>query len=231
MFLSYWGDTLWLGHQLGRCWLFGLWWSGSDAGHGIWTSNPWHHEESAEKSTDLDVQRYMAWRSPTTGVSWWNSRIDSRIRSFFLHIILLFGKLRHDFLNTPIHVQVGNASSLSANEDISQEVWMLNSTGTTFIRCWKWTRFSMFRLNLQRETMACFYVLCRIVNSACCWFLSDDKDAALVEALQLYGGTGQRVLVFVAMKKQCDVGAPDIYPLSNGKRVKMCKDVFSLNLR
>ena len=69
--------------------------------------------------------------------------------------------LRHDFLNMPIHVQVGNTSSLSANEDISQEVWMLNS--------------------------------------------ADDKDAALVEALQLYGGPGQRILVFVAMKKQCDV--------------------------
>ena len=71
--------------------------------------------------------------------------------------------LRHDFLNMPIHVQVGSASSLSANEDISQEVWMLNS--------------------------------------------SDEKDAALVEALRLYGGPGQRVLVFVAMKKQCDVEA------------------------
>ena len=37
---------------------------------------------------------------------------------------------RHDFLNSPIHVQVGNAggSSLSANEDISQQVWMLNSS-------------------------------------------------------------------------------------------------------
>lgn len=62
----------------------------------------------------------------------------------------------------PVHVQVGNPSSLSANEDISQQVWMLNS--------------------------------------------SDDKDAALVEALQLYGGPGQRILVFVAMKKQCDAG-------------------------
>ena len=69
--------------------------------------------------------------------------------------------LRHDFLNMPIHVQVGNTSSLSANEDISQEVWMLNS--------------------------------------------ADDKNATLVEALQLYGGPGQRILVFVAMKKQCDV--------------------------
>lgn len=65
------------------------------------------------------------------------------------------------------------------------------------------------------------------IYARCCWFPSDDKDAALVEALQLYGGTGQRVLVFVAMKKQCDVGAPDIRPLSNGKRVKMCKDELS----
>ena len=72
---------------------------------------------------------------------------------------------------------------------------------------------------MQRETVACFNVLCRIVNVACCWFLSDDKDAALLEALRRYGGTGQRVLVFVAMKKHCDVGAPDIYPLSNGKPV------------
>ncbi|CAJ1376130.1 unnamed protein product [Effrenium voratum] len=70
-------------------------------------------------------------------------------------------QLAHDFLNMPVHVQVGNPSSLSANEDISQQVWMLNS--------------------------------------------SDDKDAALVEALQLYGGPGQRILVFVAMKKQCDM--------------------------
>ncbi|CAE7268019.1 RH46 [Symbiodinium necroappetens] len=69
--------------------------------------------------------------------------------------------LAHDFLSSPIHVQVGDTSSLSANEDISQQVWMLNS--------------------------------------------SDDKDAALVEALQLYGGPRQRVLVFVAMKKQCDM--------------------------
>ena len=75
--------------------------------------------------------------------------------------------LRHDFLNQPIHVQVGNTSSLSANEDISQEVWMLNS--------------------------------------------AEDKDAALVEALQLYGGPGQRILVFVAMKKQCDVGASVVW--------------------
>lgn len=81
---SYLGDTLWLGHQLGRCWLFGLWWSGSDAGHGIWTPNPRHHEEGAEKSTDFDVQRYMAWRSATAGVSWWNSRVDSKVRRFFL---------------------------------------------------------------------------------------------------------------------------------------------------
>ena len=77
--------------------------------------------------------------------------------------------LRHDFLNMPIHVQVGNTSSLSANEDITQEVWMLNS--------------------------------------------SDDKDAALVEALQLYGGPGQRILVFVAMKKQCDVRSLAVAPL------------------
>ncbi|CAK9071692.1 unnamed protein product [Durusdinium trenchii] len=70
-------------------------------------------------------------------------------------------QLAHDFLNTPIHVQVGNTSALSANEDISQEVWMLNS--------------------------------------------ADEKDGALVEALRLYGGPGQRVLVFVAMKKQCDM--------------------------
>ena len=70
-------------------------------------------------------------------------------------------------MNQPIHVQVGNTSSLSANEDISQEVWMLNS--------------------------------------------AEDKDAALVEALQLYGGPGQRILVFVAMKKQCDVGASVVW--------------------
>lgn len=33
---------------------------------------------------------------------------------------------------------------------------------------------------------------------------ADEKDGALVEALRLYGGPKQRVLVFVAMKKQCD---------------------------
>lgn len=69
--------------------------------------------------------------------------------------------LAHDFLNSPMHVQVGNPSSLSANEDISQQVVMLNS--------------------------------------------SEEKDAALVQVLRSGANARDRVLVFVAMKKQCDM--------------------------
>jgi len=83
----------------------------------------------------------------------------------------------------PIHVQVGNTSSLSANEDISQEVWMLTS--------------------------------------------ADDKDAALVEALQLYGGPGQRILVFVAMKKQCDVRASGETLQNSNERRSWKADLWS----
>lgn len=37
-------------------------------------------------------------------------------------------RLAHDFLSDPVHVQAGDASSLSANEDIAQQVVMLNSS-------------------------------------------------------------------------------------------------------
>eukprot|EP00401_Gymnodinium_catenatum_P004032 CAMPEP_0117563228 /NCGR_PEP_ID=MMETSP0784-20121206/55383_1 /TAXON_ID=39447 /ORGANISM="" /LENGTH=543 /DNA_ID=CAMNT_0005360861 /DNA_START=37 /DNA_END=1664 /DNA_ORIENTATION=- len=68
--------------------------------------------------------------------------------------------LAHDFLSSPIHVQVGDPSVLSANEDISQQVIMLNS--------------------------------------------SEEKDGTLVRVLRESAGPSQRVLVFVAMKRQCD---------------------------
>ena len=44
---------------------------------------------------------------------------------------------------------------------------------------------------------------------------ADEKDGALVEALRLYGGPGQRVLVFVAMKKQCDAETLEIIFLTS----------------
>eukprot|EP00928_Gymnodinium_smaydae_P089617 TRINITY_DN7354_c0_g2_i1.p1 TRINITY_DN7354_c0_g2~~TRINITY_DN7354_c0_g2_i1.p1 ORF type:complete len:1373 (+),score=227.90 TRINITY_DN7354_c0_g2_i1:530-4120(+) len=69
--------------------------------------------------------------------------------------------LAHDFLNQPMHIQAGDPSSLSANEDIKQQVVMLNS--------------------------------------------SEEKDSALVRVLkECKNLVSERVLVFVAMKRQCD---------------------------
>ncbi|CAJ1349592.1 unnamed protein product [Effrenium voratum] len=67
--------------------------------------------------------------------------------------------LAHDFLKDPVHIQVGDPTSLQANEDISQQIMIIDP---------------------------------------------QQKDATLLQVIQ-QARPDERILVFVAMRKQCDM--------------------------